>query len=70
MTTTKSATTLQKWRSRSCKRIPKRQVQHPSYGHNPFEHTDTVVSLYRTRTYCDGQISVEQTQDGAHQKVL
>ena len=42
---------------------PKRHVQHPSHGHKPFEHTGT-------RKYGDGQILVEQIQDGAHQKVL
>ena len=37
---------------------PKRHMQDPSYGHNLFEHSDTVVSTYRTRTYGDGQVSV------------
>ena len=29
-------------------------MQHQSHAHNPFEHTDTVVSTYRTTTYGDG----------------
>ena len=49
---------------------PQRHMQHPSYGHNPCVHTHTVVSTYRTRTYGDWQILVEQIQDGAHRSVL
>ena len=39
---------------------PKRHMQHPPYGHNPFEHTGTFVSTCRKRTYGDGQILVER----------